>query len=82
MFWPCFSPEVPGPVPGVPESEEPGSQESRRKIVVWQHSRRTIQRLQSGRRELTLYVTLSIPDVKNESLNVTEKGISFKGHEW
>ncbi len=27
----------------------------------------------------TLYVTLSIPDVKNESLNVTEKGISFKG---
>ena len=26
----------------------------------------------------TLYVTLSIPDVKNETLDVTEKGISFK----
>ena len=27
----------------------------------------------------TLYVTLSIPDVKGEDLKVTEKGITFKG---
>ena len=27
----------------------------------------------------TLYVTLAIADVKDETLNVTEKGVNFKG---
>lgn len=27
----------------------------------------------------TLYVTLALADVKDETLNVTEKGVNFKG---